>query len=74
MQSCGIVPGAQRLVARLDAGTGAITPGWNPVMEGGALRGLTLSPDGSRLYLAGYFNTMPTDDVALVLVALAALP
>ena len=49
---------AQRLVARVDATTGAITPGWDPVLEGGAVRGMVVSPDGSRLYLAGSFTSV----------------
>lgn len=49
---------AQRLVARIDAATGAVTPGWDPVLEGGAVRGMVVSPDGGRLYLAGSFTSV----------------
>ncbi len=48
----------QRLVARVDAVTGAVTPGWDPVLEGGAVRGMVVSPDGGRLYLAGSFTSV----------------
>ena len=49
---------AQRLVARVDATTGAVATGWDPVLEGGAVRGMVASPDGSRLYLAGSFTSV----------------
>ena len=49
-------PVAQRLVARVDTRTGAVATGWNPVLSGGAVRGMAFSPDGSRLYLAGSFT------------------
>ena len=52
--SIGATP--QRLVARVDTRTGAMTPGWDPVLTGGAVRGFALSPDGVRLYLAGSFT------------------
>jgi hypothetical protein len=48
----------QRLVARVDARTGAVATGWNPVLTGGAVRGMSFSPDGGRLYLAGSFLTV----------------
>ncbi|HYF45161.1 MAG TPA: hypothetical protein VD926_03055, partial [Acidimicrobiales bacterium] len=48
----------QHQVTRLDARTGAVTPGWDPVVTGGPVRALTLSPDGSRLYLGGSFTSV----------------
>ncbi len=44
-------------VGRYDLDTGLIDSTWRPVIQGGSVWGIAVSPTADRVYLAGYFNT-----------------
>ena len=47
---------AQARLAAFDATTGALISSWKPVIGGGAVFALDVSPDGNRLYVGGGFT------------------
>ena len=59
----GAVAGTPRpSLAVVDAATGAVDPGFVPVIPNGPVRALALSPDGKRLYIGGAFDSVSTPD------------
>lgn len=56
----GAAPGTserpQARLAAFDASTGDFLAGWRPVVTGGAVYSLDVSPDGDRLYVGGAFT------------------
>ncbi len=48
-------------VARVDLATGRPDAAFDPVVSGGGIWDIDPSPDGSRLYLAGFFSTVNGD-------------
>jgi PKD repeat protein len=47
---------ARYRVAAVEAANGALLP-WAPVLEGGTVRALDISPDGSKVFVGGHFTT-----------------
>lgn len=52
----GTAQTAQARLAAFDATTGAFISSWKPVIGGGAVFSLDVSPDGDRLYVGGGFT------------------
>jgi len=53
----GIVQPAAR-TARIDPDSGDIDSGWKPFVSGGGVWDIDDAPDGSRVYLAGFFTSV----------------
>jgi DNA-binding beta-propeller fold protein YncE len=48
----------QRFLASYNYSTGLIDAGFRPTFGGGGVNAVAASPDGTRLYVAGSFNTI----------------
>ncbi len=48
--------------AKLDIDTGEADPDWTPMVSGGSVWGIAVSPDGSRVHLGGYFSSVNLEE------------
>jgi hypothetical protein len=48
----------QRLLAAFNINTGQVDTGFRPTFSGGGVNAVEASPDGTKLYVAGSFNTV----------------
>jgi large repetitive protein len=48
----------QRLLAAFNLNTGQVDTGFRPTFSGGGVNAVEASPDGTKLYVAGSFNTV----------------
>ncbi len=48
--------------AKLDIDTGRADPNWTPMVSGGSIWGIAVSPDGSRVHVGGYFSSVNLEE------------
>lgn len=58
VQNPGGDPVRRYSLTRLNGTTGALDTGWDVPVSGGRIMAMDLSPDGSELYLGGFFTTI----------------
>ncbi len=66
ISAAGGRPGVPRVslgrAAKLDLNTGQADPNWTPIVSGGSVWGIAVSPDGSRVHMGGYFSSVNTEE------------
>jgi hypothetical protein len=58
LQNAGGATVNQRFLAAFNLNTGQIDPAFRPTFGGGGVNAVEASPDGTKLYVAGSFNTV----------------